>query len=146
MNFSLELKEFSDKTGRNINDVQKAVALDLFGKVIKSTPVGNPSLWKSKPPKGYTGGRLRGNWQASIDKPATGILSKEDKNGNATIGKMSAIVESHKDDGILWLTNNLPYAMRVEYGWSTQAPSGMVRVTIAAFESAINKAIQRVNK
>jgi len=146
MSFSLDLKEFAEKTERNVDDVKQAVALDLFGKVIKATPVGNPSIWKSKPPKGYTGGRLRGNWQASVNTPATGVLDAKDKNGNATIGKMTAVIESQKGDGVLWLSNNLPYAYRVEYGWSTQAPSGMVRTTIAAFESAIARAIQKVEK
>lgn len=31
---------------------------------------------------------------------------------------------------VLWISNNLPYAVRLEYGWSKQAPSGMVRVTL----------------
>jgi len=146
MSFSLELKEFAEKTERNINDVKQAVALDMFGKVIKATPVGNPSLWKSKPPKGYTGGRLRGNWQASIDTPASGVIKGVDSSGAKTTQKMVGVIESQEGDGVLWLVNNLPYAERVEYGWSTQAPSGMVRVTIAAFESAIQRAIQKVNK
>lgn len=146
MSFTLELKDFAEKTNRNVNDVKQAVALDVFGRIIKATPVGNPSLWKSKPPKGYTGGRLRGNWQASINEPKAGTLKTTDKAGNKSVEQMSKIVQSAEGDGALWLVNNLPYAERVEYGWSTQAPSGMVRVTIAAFQSAIDKAIKKVKK
>ena len=33
---------------------------------------------------------------------------------------------------VVYLTNNLPYAQRLEYeGWSKQAPAGMVRVNMA---------------
>jgi hypothetical protein len=58
MTFSLDIKEFAEKTKRNVNDVKQAAAIELFGMIIKATPVGNPSLWKSPPPPGYVGGRV----------------------------------------------------------------------------------------
>ena len=40
----------------------------------------------------------------------------------------------------IYLVNNLPYAVRLEYGWSKQAPAGMVRITAAEFQSIVDDA------
>jgi hypothetical protein len=42
---------------------------------------------------------------------------------------------------VIYLTNALPYARRLEYGWSKQAPSGMVRISAMRFAEAVRKAI-----
>jgi hypothetical protein len=39
MTFSLDIKEFAEKTKRNVNDVKQTVAIDLFGSIIKGSPV-----------------------------------------------------------------------------------------------------------
>jgi hypothetical protein len=39
----------------------------------------------------------------------------------------------------IYITNSLPYASRLEYGYSKQAPAGMVRVTLAEVNSMANK-------
>jgi hypothetical protein len=35
----------------------------------------------------------------------------------------------------IFITNSLPYAQRLEYGWSKQAPLGVVRITAVEFQS-----------
>lgn len=42
------------------------------------------------------------------------------------------------------LTNNLPYAERLEYGWSNQAPQGMVRVNVARFNTLLEEEAAKV--
>ena len=42
------------------------------------------------------------------------------------------------------LTNNLPYAQRLEYGWSQQAPQGFVRVNVSRFQQLINEEANKV--
>jgi len=131
--------------------------LDLAGKIIKKTPVGNPSLWivfdKSKgryvdflsvrDAGGYVGGSLRGNWNASVNSPDRSRNSAPDKSGNATIDKAGKVVAGFKSGQTLYLTNTLPYSERVEMGWSTQAPSGMVRLNVLKFQAALNRAVKR---
>ncbi len=58
-------------------------------------------------------GRLRGNWMLGINNP---------------YGNDSGI--SIKLGDTVYLTNNLPYARKMEYGGSQQAPTGMLRVTV----------------
>lgn len=125
----------------------RGVAIDLFAAIITATPVGNPSIWKTpyKPPN-YLGGRLRGNWQASIGSPASGQLDTRDASGGVTVSKAAAVVNSFKADGSLYLTNNLPYAERIENGHSTQAPAGMVAVNVARFQAVVDKMARKNQK
>tara|TARA_R110000868_G_scaffold89904_1_gene249940 strand:+ start:420 stop:866 length:447 start_codon:yes stop_codon:yes gene_type:complete len=148
MTFSLDIKEFAEKTKRDMLEVKVIVAIDLFSRVIMSTPVGNPDLWeKKKAPPGYVGGRLRGNWQASAGSPIIGTIPTIDPSGKETIREMTAELEGVKADQSIFLTNSLPYANRIEYGHSQrQRPEGMVRVNILLFENAINNAIRKVSK
>jgi hypothetical protein len=104
---------------------QKSIAFDLFRRVVSKSPVGNATLWQnpSAAPPGYVGGRFRANWQITIGTPATGEVS-----GVAvpapTLGAVPAFTT-------IWITNNVPYADRLENGWSGQAPLGIVSVSIA---------------
>jgi len=149
MSFTLDLKEFAEKSHRDALEVVQVTAIDLFTRVVKQTPVGNPSLWKPagerKAPKDYQPGKLRANWQASVSTPEKSILDIRDTNGANTIAGITKVVQSSTGQN-LYLANNLPYAGRIEFGYSTQAPAGMVRVNVAAFQQAIDKAINKVVK
>lgn len=146
-NFSLDISRFVEKAQGRIDLVVQKVTLDVFRSVIMMSPVGNPALWKNpeSAPEGYVGGRFRGNWIADIGNYSTNILNNFDKSGNETIKKVSAIVARGKSGGVVYLVNNLPYAQRLEYGYSMQAPAGMVRTTIANYQSYINNAVSSIN-
>lgn len=157
MTFSVDVKKFADQAKVSIAEAKQYAALKIFAAVVYATPVGNPSIWLYKhptrgyidylsfkdPPAGYVGGRLRGNWQASIGSPITTQIERIDKVGDAVNEAISKIVNVSFGDETIWLTNNLPYAMRVEEGWSTQAPTGMVRVSILGWEDAVKEAAAR---
>ncbi|WP_342649092.1 hypothetical protein [Pseudomonas sp. REB1044] len=93
-------------------------------------------------PAGYVGGRFRGNWQFSINSSATEELDRIDPSGNETIAQLKAQVEALTIGQTAYIVNNLPYAVPLEYGHSTQAPSGMVRVTLANFQAIVDQAIR----
>ena len=38
---------------------------------------------------------------------------------------------------VIYLTNNLPYAVPLEEGYSKQAPAGMVALTVQDFQSVV---------
>ena len=44
-----------------------------------------------------------------------------------------------KGGDVVFLINNLPYAERIEDGWSPQAAGGVVGVSIAEFQSIVEK-------
>lgn len=136
-------REF-DKATKKINSViEKTVrgaVIDLFSTIVLRTPVGNPAQWKGPRPKNYRAGSLRGNWQVQISTPASGILQTEDKTGNSTVSSGTRKINQFTlQDGSIWFSNNLPYAEAIEYGRSKQAPTGMVRTSVKAWQPIMNK-------
>lgn len=125
MSFAGDLKDFELKFSDASDDFVQGVEVSLFNAVILDSPVDT--------------GRFRGNWQTTTANPATGIAGGIDPTGAATIAAMTAFVESLKGGRVTFLTNNLPYAQRLEYGYSGQAPEGMVRKNVARFQSIIKE-------
>ncbi len=118
------------------NRAIRRTAVIVWGDIIKLTPVGNPSLWKSKPPKDYVGGRARGNWFIGTEltsKTGGPIKTK----GASYIAKN---IPKHLIGTTLYLYNNLPYIYRLEYGsHSTQAPKGFVRISLLRWKKTLKK-------
>jgi hypothetical protein len=73
---------------------------ELFKRIQERTPIGNPNLWKWPAPKDYVPGTLRASWELT------------------------------EEVNLYRIVNAQPYAQRVEYGWSTQAPAGMLRISL----------------
>jgi hypothetical protein len=96
--------------------------VNLFAaRVVKRTPVGNPALWNYPAPSNYNPGTLKSSWEIDWDRRAGKIKSAE-------------------------VHNDQPYAIRVENGWSTQAPYGMMRITFRELDIITRKAIQKKGK
>lgn len=98
--------------------------------------------------KGYTGGRFRGNWQVTFDEPAVGEVDSIDAAGNQTIATGTAIISQFKVgmNHAIYFTNNVPYAIRLEFGHSKQAPHGIVRVTAQEFQMFVKQAARELNE
>jgi hypothetical protein len=91
---------------------------------------------------GYVGGRFRGNWQVSFDVAKTGTLERIDPTGQESKGEGVGVIQGFTTQvGTIWMMNNLPYAKRLELGWSKQAPSGCVRISVVEFQTFIDKAV-----
>ena len=137
MTFGSDLEQFEVKTVIKGREALQKISMDLFKSVILMSPVGNPDLWKD-PVRGYVGGRFKGNWQAGINSAPGGVLDGKDKTGGATIGKMIGTIDGKASEGdAVYLVNNLPYAQPLEDGWSTQAPGGMVALSIQKFDGRV---------
>lgn len=137
--FELDLKRFAEKAGDKIDLVFRKVGIDMLTRVILRSPVADPARWK-RPRKGYVGGRFRANWQVAIGNPPRGTVEFHDKSGRIAIAKGTATALGVKAGQTLWLCNNVPYARRLEFGHSKQAPAGMVRITVKEFKQMVEKA------
>ncbi len=190
--FAATIATWVEKTKENNDKAVRAVGMQILGRLIEISPVGDPKRWKINrafalarehanrvnaaqrkknggklkrgqkkhasvlvsfttkkgqvtfrqrgwAAKNYTGGRFRGNWQVSFDRPATGTVDRIDKAGAATLAAGREILVQYDSDtyGSIWFTNNVPYAQRLEYGWSKQAPAGIVRVVAAEINSKV---------
>lgn len=133
MSFALDVKRFAEKAKKNPEIVMRQVSMKLFSAIILGSPVDT--------------GRFRNNWFAAAGPtPSVETTNYAGKEGYAAIARMSKVVNGSRELGWteLTLTNNLPYAQRLEYGWSQQAPFGMVRVNIARFQQLINEEAAKV--
>lgn len=98
--------------------------------------------------KGYTGGRFRGNWQIGFNTAPEGETDRIDKSGAETLAAGSAMLAQFRaaNDSVIYFVNNVPYAVRLEFGYSKQAPRGMVRITAQEFQKLFNEAARSINQ
>ena len=115
MSFESDLERSARRVGKSLDETCRGITIKWFSSTIMSTPVDT--------------GRLRGNWQASQQAPASGTTDDIDKNGSATISKF--IRKIGGAGSVNYLVNNLDYAEGIEFGGSSQAPRGMVRINHA---------------
>ena len=122
-------------TGHIDNKIRGATS-EVFLNIRKMNPVGNATLWKhpERKPVGYVGGNSRNNWHCTVGAPFVG------KDATGTAAKILAAIPVLAGS-VVYLTNNVDYIQRLEYGHSHgQAPNGMVRQSVALFEGALNGA------
>ena len=125
--FNADLARFIKKTELKADVVVRKVALQLYSGITKKTPVDT--------------GRARANWNMnigsidySVDDPEQYGESTGKHKGNsaAPASPRAKQLKLDKGDGekVIYITNNLPYIGELENGHSTQAPRGMVSLTL----------------
>jgi hypothetical protein len=100
-------------------------------------------------------GRLRGNWQLTIDRTSNNSLIRYDQDGQSTINDIAtdaktftagqmAYIQNHVLYGndIEWGLYNGPTAKVTDEGFSRQAPQGIVRITEMEFLRIVNDAVR----
>ena len=115
--FTLDIAKFVKKAKINQEVAARKITFELFSRVIMKSPVDT--------------GRFRGNWFTQIGSVSSSVNHKLlDKSGGAALNQAGAVSAKIKAGDVVYMANNLPYAGRLEYGYSQQAPAGMVRVSI----------------
>jgi hypothetical protein len=124
--FALQIEAWCERAKKRMDATARLVTLEMFTKIIQRSPVRS--------------GRFRANWQVGIDAIPTGLIRVNDVTGELAISKATAAIMKLKAGQKIHLVNNLPYARRLEYGYSRQAPAGMVRITVREFQGLLKKA------
>ena len=139
--WTMDLNEYAKKKEVEIKNVRKAYAFALYSSIVKKTPVDT--------------GRARGNWNITV-----GHDSFVESANTTQKFKSADQVPEPKGDETIYISNNLPYITKLEYGgypnppkkgngktingYSRQAPEGMVGVTLANNENIFNSAVRSV--
>ncbi|MEN6585851.1 MAG: HK97 gp10 family phage protein [Sulfuricella sp.] len=124
MSWSIPLDRLAEKTGLKLDTVARKVTLDLFTSVVQKSPVDT--------------GRFKANWNVGTTPNLSFTASTNASRGLSEAQKAIGI----SSGGVVYLSNGLPYARRLEYGWSGQAPAGMVRLSVREFRQFVERAIQ----
>jgi len=120
--FSSDIAKYAKKTGLSIDNAVIAVCAEASTSIIKRSPVDT--------------GRFRSNWFASINDIST--QTSETRTEGEAIA--DSILKAQKASGAIFtLSNNLPYAIKLEFGSSKQAPQGVLRITADEIETSLRR-------
>lgn len=125
--FSVPIHALAEKMQLDVETIARKVTLDVFSAVVKRSPVDT--------------GRFKGNWNASYGAPNYTVSQRIDKTPLLSTGKnIQRDALALPVGGITFLSNGLPYAKRLEDGWSKQAPGGMVKLAQVEFSRFVDLA------
>lgn len=110
----------------NISTKNKAKMLGVVKRTVKS--IAKDAV-KNSP---VDTGRFKENWNAALNSPDLAIDKAEG-------GGFIPVANKLRIGDVFYFTNNLPYALALEFGHSNQAPSGMVRLAVAKYPFTVNK-------
>jgi hypothetical protein len=124
--WSVDFGALANKTKADLSLVVRKVMFDAFSSVVRRSPVRS--------------GRFRANWNVTYGQPSFTVTDSTQQ--------ARAIAETQKAltlpvGGVVWMANGLPYANRLEHGYSKQAPAGMVRLAIAEVQNYISQAVKK---
>ena len=144
MSFTLDLQKFAEKAGEKADAVVGETVAEIAAELDRRSPVGDASYWQHPAPKGYAGGRFRANWQLGVDTVPVGETGRIDPTGAGAQGNIVAAIPDQASGKLYSLVNNVPYAHRIEDGWSRQAPVGLVGLTTIMFQRIVADAVAKV--
>lgn len=136
--WSLDLTKYAKAKDEQIKTVRKKVAMAIYSGVVQRTPVDT--------------GRARGNWVIGIGED---IQTATERTGDCS-GQEIPKLNSANGDETIYISNNLPYIAKLEYGgyskksdsgktingYSKQAPQGMVGVTMARIKDKVEQIVK----
>jgi hypothetical protein len=128
--FGQQLRTFEAKTLQKMETAVRKIVLDAFSEVIAMSPVDT--------------GRFRGNWQIAVGSAPTGTVELLDPSGAIVTARVAVVAGEVKAGDVIYMVNNLPYAQRLEDGYSQQAPAGMVRLTVQRWQPIVDAVIKQI--
>ena len=133
MTFALDLSKIEKAISGDIAEFIQQSVFEIYRGVTFKSPVLT--------------GRFKGNWNVSVGSP----IFNDDENAtstpyhenasNVTDGSLTNYLLQIDGTKPVYITNGLPYAARLETGYSKQAPVGMVDVTLTEYRAFIAKNI-----
>lgn len=125
--FSKSLKALAGYATGNVEKVIRKTCIDLYRRIVERTPVDT--------------GRAKANWQMSTTTTASELYDKDGYSFNEINEIVSAEISDFTfelGDDQVFIYNNLEYIPYLEDGSSTQAPAGMVEISLVEFTNYFN--------
>ncbi|MBO9717522.1 MAG: HK97 gp10 family phage protein [Pseudoxanthomonas sp.] len=126
--FALRLNELIEQAKAAPDQVVRKVGLQIGARLVEQSPVDT--------------GRFRANWNVAFGRIDPLTTPSTDKGGGQTKERIRVLLNGWPVGSDIYFTNSLPYAIPLEYGHSKQAPLGMVRITVAEFQTFVDSAIK----
>lgn len=127
MSFTKDLNRFVSNSKEKMSEVNKRASFRLATAIVIKSPVDT--------------GRFRSNWIGAFGSPSDRVL----KTGRSDpLKRLETYIGSRKFGSVFYFTNSLPYAVKLEYGYSQQAPNGMVRLSVRNWSRYVQEEIARL--
>ncbi len=135
--FELALSQFAKQAGEDADKAVRRVVLDVGRRIIERSPVDT--------------GRFRSNWFFSTGTPSTSITQDTTSREVRGMGDLT----DAKAGGVFYISNNLPYAYRLEVRGATKAanargeiagPHGIVGLTVLDFQAIVDKSAREATR
>lgn len=122
--FDRRIKRHEREVGLRVAERHREIALRAVEIAVEESPVKT--------------GAFRGAWRVSesreMEAPHT-----PDKEGRATVARARRALEGLRPFALVYVVNAMPYAGRIEHGWSAQAPQGVMGVTAERLKAEIGR-------
>lgn len=119
--FNSQVQKFVLDIPDQVEDLVRTISLEAVSRITKKNPVDT--------------GRSRANWITSLDGPFDYSISGWE--GRDPVAEATAALGVKMPEfPVVTIFNNVHYVGYLEQGWSRQAPSGMVAVTLAELQAA----------
>ena len=143
LSFRDQVEVWAKATERDVKDVTKNIVKGMTEQLLAKSPVGGDDAPDASG-NVYLGGKYKGNWRVGISSPDTTFNENvADPNGYNTRMSLDREIDMWDGEGSIFISNSAPYARRLEYGWSGQAPRGIVRVVVRNFQTIVSKQIRK---
>jgi hypothetical protein len=134
MSLTADLQRIAQRNKAKMVKVAQNSLMRIGGAIVAKSPVDS--------------GRFKNNWMSAYgapDESTTNSFAKTElgEGRGAVVGRLKAKLDLLDTGQFFYFTNSLPYAERLEYGWSQQAPGGMVRVSVASWQSIVEDEIRK---
>lgn len=125
--FALDIGKFARKFGIQGNTVARKIIFDIQRDTMLASPVDT--------------GALRSNWFVGLNSPPSTMDPDLSDGGARAKTGAAAALKPFAWGNTVYMANNLPYAHKIEFeGWShTQAPQGMLRITVARYQAQFGR-------
>ena len=127
MTFIDDLNKAAKNIHRKADARVRRIALAAFQEINRGSPIDK--------------GTFAANWVVSLDTiDRSSDLSKTSKDVNNTVTAATAVITNGAKLGtMVYISNAVPYACKLEDGYSPQAPAGVVTPALTTITNAIKE-------
>lgn len=131
-NFAAAIGQWAAEREEDLDEITVKSVLELRSRLIVNSPVDT--------------GRFRGNWQYGVSTAPQGELAVEGTSESPAPPPPAPSITGRAFGFVHYLVNNLPYAARLEDGYSGQAPRGIVALRIQEWPQIVAAAAASVRR
>ena len=125
-----QLDEIAKRANGDMEEVAAASMLRLGNRIVQGSPVDT--------------GRFKNNWMSAYGSLDPSTPRADNPSGAGSVTDLSVKVNDVQIGGAdFFFTNSLPYAYRLETGWSDQASQGVVAVNALSWEKIVTEEVRK---